>query len=255
MGNDDLMCSGALAGIADAIKRNAQCGVVVRSYASFEGSSDTYKQVFRYFPQEYVLRAGEQAIATAYRRSVVISGMVVHRDAAYEAATTQFDGTLLYQLYLVGIILAKKSVVFVPQIIALRRDGIPPDFGNSATERGKFVPHDQTPESSIHFMQGMLNIADYVASVTGLSVFSAIRSDLGHYSYPVLSIQAKRPLWVFLRYGLKLAGLGLWRYPLFHIYFIALLLIGPEKVDRVINHIKNKLGYTPRLGTARGAPR
>jgi glycosyltransferase involved in cell wall biosynthesis len=77
MGNDDLLCEGALASIAASIAAHPECGVVVRSYASFEGDPAHHKQVFRYFPQEYVLPAGVQAVATAYRRSVVISGMAL----------------------------------------------------------------------------------------------------------------------------------------------------------------------------------
>jgi glycosyltransferase involved in cell wall biosynthesis len=252
MGNDDLLCDGALRRIADAVRAQPDCGVVVRSYASFEADPVQPKQVFRYYPLEHVLPAGAQAVFTAYRRSVVISGMVVHRDAAQTVATARFDGTLLYQLYLVGMILATHGVVFVPEIIALRRNGTPPDFGNSDAERGKFVPRDQTPESSLHFMRGMLAIAQHVEEVTRLKVYKTIRSDIGNYAYPILSIQAKRSLLVFVRYGLSLAGLGLWRYPLFHLYFITLLMIGPDRTDRIINLIKRRLGYTPRLGAARG---
>ena len=254
MGNDDLMCPGALQAIASAIERSPDCGVVVRSYATFDVRPDQHKQVFRYFPNERVLPAGAQAIATAYRRSVVIPGMVIRRDAALAVSTNSFDGTLLYQLYLVGLILAKRSVVFVPEIIALRRDGTPPDFGNSAAEKGKFVPNDQTPDSSLHFMAGMLRIADHIEAATQLKVFEAIRSDIGNYSYPILSIQSKRPLSVFVKYGFSLAKLGFWRYPLFHVYFLSLLLLGSDRVDGVIKYIKLKLGYTPRLGAA-GADR
>ncbi len=250
MGNDDLLCPGALSTIAAAIARHPDCGVVVRSYASFDQDPTSFKQVYRYFPDEHVLPAGAPAIFTAYRRSVVISGMVIHRDSALEFSTPNFDGTLLYQLYLVGMILSRRSVVFVPEIIALRRDGTPPDFGNSASERGKFVPHDQTPESSIHFMRGMLAIAAHVEMSTDLQVLEMIRADIGHYSYPILSIQARRPLRQFLQYVRQLAGLGLWRYPLFHLYFMALLVVGPDRADRLINAIKQQLGHTPRFGSA-----
>lgn len=250
MGNDDLLCQGALASIAASIARNPECGVVVRSYASFQDDPEKFKQVFRYYPEEYVLPAGAQAVSTAYRRSVVISGMVIRRDAAVAVATTRFDGTLLYQLYLVGMILAKRSVIFSPQIVALRRDGTPPDFGNSEVERGKFVPQDQTPESSIHFMQGMLAIAEYIENETMLNVFSIIRSDIGNYSYPIISIQAQRPFSVFLKYGIDLARLGFWRSPLFHLYFMGILVLGASRLDKLIHWLKTTIGYTPQFGAA-----
>jgi hypothetical protein len=146
--------------------------------------------------------------------------MVINRDAALLLATNHFDGTLLYQLYLVGMILATKAVVFTPEIIALRRDGTPPDFGNSLVERGRFIPNDQTPESSIHFMEGMIAIAKYVEITAGLPVFNLIRHDIGNYSYPILSIQSKRAPLIFFGYGLQLAKMGLWLSPLFYAYFL-----------------------------------
>ena len=251
MGNDDLMCPGALAAIADVVRRVPDCGVVVRSYATFDQDPAQHKQVFRYYPDEHLVAPGAGAIASAYRRSVVIPGMVIHRDAAAAVATGRFDGTLLYQLYLVGLVLRERSVVFAPKIVALRRDGVPPDFGNSASEKGKFVPHDQTPESSVHFVRGMLDIARHVEERTGLQVFEAIRADIGSYSYPILAIQAGRPFGVFMQYGWKLGRLGFWRYPLFHAYFVALLLFGPRRVGSLVKLIKNRLGYTPRMGAAR----
>lgn len=252
MGNDDLMCEAALIKVADIVTRDSLCGVIVRSYATFDTDPLVHKQVFRYYPDERRFAPGAEAISVGYRRSVVIPGMVIKRDAADAIATERFDGTLLYQLYLVGMILAKHSVVFTPQVIALRRDGTPPDFGNSDSEKGKFVPKDQTPESSIHFMEGMLQIAQHVEQQTGLQVFGPIRADIGAYSYPILSIQAKRSKGVFLKYGLGLARMGFWRSPLFHAYFLALLMFGPDQVDSLIVWTKQKLGYTPRLGAARG---
>ena len=251
MGNDDLMCAAALTAITDVINRYPDCGVVVRTYATFDQSPEVHKQVFRYFPHEYAIPAGHQAISTAFRRSVVIPGMVIHRDSAADLATAEFDGSLLYQLYLVGRILAKRSVVFTPQIIALRRDGVAPDFGNSESEKGKFVPQDQTPESSLHFMEEMMRISKHIEEVTQLKVFKSIRADIGNYSFPILSIQANRSIGVFVKYGLSLAKLGLWRYPLFHLYFLTILILGPSRSEAIIKLIKRTLGYTPRFGPAR----
>lgn len=250
MGNDDLLCPGALSAISSIILREAECGVVVRSYATFDEDHAQYKQIFRYFPAEVILPAGRDAIESAYRRSVVIPGMVIHRDSADDIATDAFDGTLLYQLYLVGLILASRSVVFTPKIIALRRDGTPPDFGNSEAEKGRFIPQNQTPESSLYFIRGMLDIALFVQEKTGLKVFKGIRSDIGYYSYPILAIQSRQPLKVFLAYGARLWGMGFWRYPPFYFYFIGLMILGANRLDKLIGLIKTRLGFTPRFGIA-----
>ena len=250
MGNDDVMCEGALSQISSIIERVPNSGVIVRSYATFEEDPLVHEQVFRYFAEELVVQGGIQAVSLGFRRSVVIPGMVFHRDSAFALSSDEFDGTLLYQLYLSGMMLTKRSAIFTPEIIALRRNGTPPDFGNSEAEKGKFVPQDQTSESSIHFMEGMLAIARYVELKSQISVFKPILADISRYSLPILAIQANKPFLEFFKYGIHLGKLGLWRSPLFHAYFLSLILFGPGLIDKVIKLIKNKIGHTPFLGNA-----
>lgn len=248
MGNDDLMCDGALAKVAAALNRHPNIGVLLRSYAAFEGAPDNIVQTFRYFDQELFFPAGAQTISTIYRRSVVIPGMVIQREAALRSATTRFDGTLLYQLYLVANILVEMNAVYLPDVIVLYRNGGVPDFGNSAAEQGKFQPKEQTPESSVHFMQGMLDIARYIERERQVKIYRPIVRDIANYSYPILAIQAKKPLGVFLKYGWSLARLGLARSPLFLVWFFSILILGTKRVEKLIILIKKRLGYTPGLG-------
>lgn len=255
MGNDDLMCPGALAKVAAAIDHHPSIGVVLRSYASFDDRPENINQEFRYFPQEQFFPAGADAIATVYRRSVVISGMVVHRASAARYATDRFDGFLLYQLHLVANILSEMNAVFLPDILVLYRNFGVPDFGNSEAERGKFVPKAHTPESSLHFMRGMLEIAAHAERTHHLAVYARILRDIGNYSYPVLAIQAGKPLPIFLGYYRALARMGFWRNKFFHFYFLSLVVLGPRRMAELIRWVKRRLGYTPAIGDVyRGRP-
>lgn len=248
MGNDDLLCPGALAAIAAAVEKNANVGVVLRSYATFDDDPAHVVQEFRYFDRELLFPAGAESIGTVFRRSVVISGMMVRRSAALAVATDRFDGILLYQLYLVARILVRHDCVYLPQILTLYRNGGIPDFGNAAAERGKFVPREHTPESSLHFMRGMLEIARYVEDTDGVAIYERILRDIGNYSYPVLAIQRDKPLAVFWRYYRALGRLGLDRAPPFHAYFIALVILGPRVIEHIVLFIKRRLGHTPAIG-------
>ena len=249
MGNDDLMCAGALAKAAAAIARHPDVGVLLRSYADFCGTPDNISQEYRYFPEERFFPAGQEAVITAFRRSVVIPGMVIHREAALSFATERFDGTLLYQLWLVGSVLWDMNAVFVPDILVLRRKGVPPDFGKAEAERGRFVPQDQTPDSSLHFMRGMLDIAAAIEQERRISVYRRIVADIATYSYPILSIQAHRPLGIFIRYWWRLALMGFGRYTVFHAYFLALTIFGAPRMDRIIGFLKRRIGHTPNMGS------
>lgn len=248
MGNDDLMCEGALTKVSAAINRYPNIGVLLRSYAAFDGDPNNIAQTFRYFDKELFFPFGAKTISTVYRRSVVIPGMVIHRAAALRFATDRFDGTLLYQLYLVANILVDMNAVYLPDVLVLYRNGGVPDFGNSVAEQGKFKPKEKTVESSVHFMQGMLHIARYVEEVRQVSIFKPILRDISNYSYPIIAMHADKPPIIFLKYGWSLASLGLAKYPLFHVWFVGILIFGTKRIDKLILWVKSKLGHTPNLG-------
>lgn len=248
MGNDDLMAPGALTAVSEAIQTYPQVGVILRSYASFNTSPDEVVQTFRYFDEDAFFPAGLATITTFFRRCVFISGMVVRRESALSLGTNRFDGTLLYQQHLVGKILARENGVYLTKILSYHRLGGTPDFGSSATERALFVPREQTAESSVNFMRGMLTIAKSVEEATRLPVYLPILRDIGNYAYPILSIQALRSRGEFFSYICALAKLGFWRVPLFYAYALGLLVFGRRACDSLIVKIKRRLGRAPKIG-------
>ncbi len=256
MGNDDLMCPGALSTVASAIQRHDRVGVVLRSYAVFDGTPKNIVRTAKYFERERFFPAGPETIVTFFRRSVVISGIVLHREAALQHATDRFDGTTLYQLYVVGRILAAMNGVFLPDVLVYYRDRGVPDFGNSEPEAGRFVPNIRTPESSLVFVKGMLDIADSVQETLGIPVYDPIVRDIANYSYPILALHADRPIGDFARYSLNLMRLGLWKSPMFFLYVFLLATLGARQLDWIIQFVKEQIGHTPVIGRVyRGEPR
>jgi len=249
MGNDDLLAPGALQAIANALQERQDVGVILRSYSSFLSDPEQPVQVFRYFGEDRVFPPGADTVVTFFRRCVFISGMVFKRSSALVCATAKFDGTLLYQQHLAGHILKQESGVYLNRILSYHRLGGIPDFGESAAEKGLFVPKQQTPESSVHFMRGMLTIADSLDESGDAPVSRRILRDIGNYAYPILSIQAARRIDIFLAYLWQLMKLGFWRVPLFHFYAVALLVLGQNKCDWLIARIKKSLGRAPLLGS------
>ena len=249
MGNDDLMCPGALKTIVDAILSYPKVGVFLRSFAAFDGVPSNIVQTFRYFDRELFFPAGARTISTFYKRSVVIPGVTMHRETALQFATDKFDGTLLYQIYLIANILVECNGVFSPEIVTWYRNGGIPDFGNSESEKGKFSPKTRTIDSSVNFMRGMLEIAKYVETTRHVDIYRSILKDLSNYSYPILSVQAEKPIGDFFKYYISLIKLGFGKQPLFHAYFFSILLLGTRHMDNIITWLKSKLGYTPAIGS------
>jgi abequosyltransferase len=248
MGNDDLLSEGALRHIANTISNYDNVGMYLRSYAAFEEHPQKIVQTYKYFERELYFPPGRDSIITLFRRSVVISGLTFHRESALRCASSKFDGTLLYQLYMLAEILMTRGAVYSPEVVALYRNGGVPDFGNSAIEKSGFKPGERTPESSLHFVEGMLEIAWRAANVHNIEVYKPILRDLANYSYPLLSVQANKSYGTFFAYCWNLGKLGFRRYPIFWAYFLILSLIGSRNSDALINKIKTSLGRTPLIG-------
>jgi abequosyltransferase len=248
MGNDDLLAPGALSAVAEAVHERQNAGVLLRSYSSFLINPDEPVQVFKYFDEDRIFPPGPDTVVTFFRRSVFISGMVFKRSSAARYATDRFDGTLLYQQYLVGRILVQESGIYLNRVLSYHRLGGVPDFGVSVVEKDLFVPKKQTTTSSVHFMRGMLAIANSLDEEVDIKVGRRILRDIGNYAYPILSIHAKQSYSTFLSYIWQLMTLGFWQVPLFYVYAIGLLALGPKKCDYLIARVKKMLGRTPILG-------
>ena len=248
MGNDDLLAPGALKAVADAVNVRQDVGVILRSYSSFETEPENVVQLFRYFVEDRIFPPGADTVVTFFRRCVFISGMVFKRSSAAAISTTKFDGSLLYQQHLAGNILVHESGVYLSRVLSYHRLGGVPDFGASVAEKDLFVPKQQTPESSVHFMRGMLSIANSLDESNGLNLGRRILRDIGNYAYPILSIQADRSFGTYILYVWHLMRLGFWRIPLFHVYALGLFLLGRKNCDRLIAKVKKRLGRAPLLG-------
>ena len=122
-------------------------GLYLKSYAWFNGAPETLKQEIRWFNEEKEFPPGGSAIRFAFRRSGVLSGYIVHRDTANQAATSKFDGTLFYQMHLTASVLTTKTAVCTPKVLILCRENEPPDFGHHAKEQGKYLPGKYTAQT------------------------------------------------------------------------------------------------------------
>jgi hypothetical protein len=207
----------------------------------------------RYFPGDRLFTPGPGAAAAFFRRSIFISGLAITTEAARNLATDKFDGTLLYQLHLVGNLLMAKPGYYVSRMTAIRRVGGEHYFGSSASERERFEPRMLTPEHSLNFVRGLFAISASLESVHGPQVGRLIQSDIARYSYPLLAIQARTSSRSsFQLYASALSELGLGNYLSFRIYRAALSIAGFRVCDTFIELLKRLLGSTPVMGGARG---
>ena len=252
MGNDDVMCPGSLAHVHDLAQRHPGTGLVLKSYAWFDESADSVNQEVRYFNEETVLSAGAQAIGVCFRRSGVISGYIVERDRAHAAATTKFDGTLYYQMHLTASVLVDSDAVCTPRVLVLCRSNEPPEFGNSASEKGKFVPGRYTPEARLRMISGALSIIKELRDSGRIDVVNTVLKDYANYFYPYIKDQFGLGLKEYFKLYRAFGRMGFNRYPLFHFYFFLGYLLGEHRFDAMTRVLRRALGRSPHFGMARG---
>lgn len=248
MGNDDLMCSGALRTVADLLRRHENVGLVLRSYAWFDFVPANINQEVRYFKEERTFAPGSEAIRVCYRRSGVISGYIIHRDSAYSFATDQFDGTLYYQMHLTAQVLVTRCAVYTPEVLVLVRSGEPPEFGGAQNERGKYAPGGYTPAARHNMIRGVLTIIENLKKTRGIDLVEDIRSDYANYFFVYIRDQLRLPPRSYLSFYAGYARMGFYRYPMFHLYCILAYIIGEKRFDDMTRLIKKFVGRTPHFG-------
>jgi len=249
MGDDDLFVPGALKQFIEFLDRHRDKPYVLRTYLTEHPDGRT--EYYRYLPKSEVLPKGEQTVAWLFKRSVTICGFTVSRVEALKHATSDLDGTLLYQIYLMSQICLYSDSVYCDIPIAnavqsFRDDN--PMFGSSDAEKSRFTPGSVSHDNSINFTMAYFEVTSYLDQLHGTGLTGLVRTDLSKYSYPFLSIQRKRGIPSFLRYARRLeveVGFGCTAY--FHLYKWALVILGEQVCDRLIVRIKQALGHTPNF--------
>lgn len=249
MGDDDWFAPGKLGPYLEFLRANRDVSYVLRSY--YAQHPDGTLEEFKYCPATQRFAPGIETCVFLYKRTVSICGVTFKRERALHYATDRFDGTLLYQLYLVAEVALHDPTIYcdIPVGVAaqsFRYDN--PRFGTAPAEQGAFKPGKVTAQNSVSFTKGFFVISKFIDEKYSLDTTTLIRRDLSKYAYPFLSIQRKRGRREFWRYALQLAretGINqTWHY---YFYMAALWLLGESLCDKGIMWIKRMVGHTPRL--------
>ena len=249
MGNDDVICPGALANVADVIHRNPDVGFVLKSYLFSDQSAGHISQEVRYFAEERRFSKGREAILVCYRRSGVIAGYVIRRDPAHEAATDRYDGTLYYQMHLTAQVLSAWPAVFTPKVLVHCGGDEPPDFGNSGSEKGKYEPGGYTPQARLNMVQGALSIIRGLKFDGGTNLANEVQRDYANYFYPFIKDQLNLPILKFPKLYRAYGRMGFFKYPSFHLYCAVAYVLGEKRFDLVTKEIRQRLGRSPQFGS------
>lgn len=245
MGDDDLFVPGTMDAYLEFLEQHDELGYVLRAYRALH--EDGTVEQFKYYEETCYFPAGFETYMKLFRKSVFISGFTFRREYALENMTERFDGTLLYQLYILAEICMKYPAAYYGIPITQSIDGGTPYFGNSESEKRLYTPGTITVDNSINFMKNFFVITNYMDEKYNISSTDYVKRDISKYAYPVLSIQRKNGRRSFVNYHYRLRALGIAVTPYYYIYYFALYLFGEKFCDKIIRNIKKLMGRTPKL--------
>jgi abequosyltransferase len=247
MGNDDVLAPQALTTCLALLQSHPDVGVVLRGYAVFKAHTRNVTSTVRYVHSATRLEAGADALAMCYRRSGVISGYIVSRDAAHAAATSAFDGSLYYQMHLTSKVCAVMPALVIPDVLVLCRDEVTPDFGAAPSERAHFVPGAYTPQARVHMVRSALQILNAHAELHTAALRERVVRDYARHFYPFVVDQLHLPWRDYLHFCRAMAQLPVGRFPSFYVNCLLPYVLGRTCTDACIGWVRKTMGRTPRF--------
>jgi abequosyltransferase len=249
MGDDDLFVQGALWRYIKFLKLNRGIPYILRAYLTELPNGKI--EYFRYFSKNTLMPPSETTVAWLFKRSVTICGFTISRTEALRYSTSDLDGTLLYQVYLMAQVCLRNDSIYCDIPVAHAVQTFREDrsmFGTSDAEKSRYTPGTVSYDNSINFTKAYFEVSRYLDKIHNTHLTERLLVILSKYSYPFLSIQRKRGVLKFLKYARRLElECGFGRTIYFHIYKWALIIFGENFCDNSIRLIKRILGKTPNF--------
>ena len=245
MGDDDTFIPGQLDNYLDFISENRDCGYILRCYRNVHADGSIAE--FHYFDGNCRFEASKETYISMFDKSVFVSGFTMRTAYAREFETIDFDGSLLYQLYLLGGVCRKYPSGYYHTPITQAFEGGTPFFGNSENEKSLYDPGSITVRNSVNFMKWYVKVVDYVAEKYHDNSNMIIKHNMSKYSYTFMYVQRDKGLRAFNGYVKELRKMGFGSSIYFYIYYVGLVLLGAKNCTRIITFIKKVLGRRPQL--------
>lgn len=245
MGDDDMFIPYRLDGYINYVKMHRDCGYILRSYQNVYANGNVVE--FKYFDSDKLFEASAETYINMFDKSVFISGFTIKRTYAKDVETDLFDGSLLYQMYLLTEICRKYPSGYYNTPITQAIEGGTPFFGNSESEKDLYDPGEVTVRNSINFMKWYCKLIDFSAEKYHDDTNKRIKHNMSKYSYQFMCEQSGKGIKVFNGYVKELKRMGFGSSVYFYIYYIGLLLLGHKNCSSIIYCLKKIIGHRPRL--------
>ena len=245
MGNDDEYIEGSLGIYIKWLRTNGYLGYVMRRYRAIR--PDNSREEHRYAVGDVIFEPGEKTIVELYRRSVFISGFTFRKDCFNDYECDDFDGMLMFQLYILSSICKVYPSAYCDIPITIWNVGGKPDFGKSDSEKRLYQTGANTYTNSVNYLSQIRKLANGIDNKIGTSISSDVMKSYSKYSFGYLFEHRDDGIRIYRSYARDIKKLGLGDSIYFYIYYYALLILGTRNCQKCVRLIKKLVGRTPRL--------
>ena len=245
MGDDDVFIPGALDKFINFLRCHSDIGYVLRRYR--KQYNDGRIEEYRYAQQDIFFESGAKSIVELFRRSVFISGFTFRRKWFNDYDCSDYDGTLLFQLYILACVCGVHDSCYCDIAITQSIEGGIPYFGKSESEKYLYDSGEKSVRSSLNFMKQVKILADSIEKKLNIKIADEIITTYSKYSYGFLYEHSDDGVIIFIKYARELKRLGFAKTYHFYVYYFALLILGKKNCQKLIITLKKLRGSTPRL--------
>jgi len=227
MGNDDILLPGCIEKAAHFIQQNPKIQMISRSFMIFQSDSKRIEGISQFSPNDQVLNFKNSSSKLMFRACGFVGGLIVQRGWAESLATSRYDGSLYYQVYLAANAFCEGGIGYISKTIVGSRAGNPPLFGSATQEKDVHVPGSYTPKGRAKMWASVLQIAKDVGDQAGVDLYKGVRYELEvRQSFHIFEMMAGagRQKLVALRDELK--ALDLFSHPVPRTLYVIDLILG-----------------------------
>lgn len=242
--DDDILIESNLDLFIEFLIHNDNLGYILRRYRV---QYNDYIEEFRYSNKNEYFEPGTQSIIELFRRSVFLSGFTFRKECFNDYDCNKFDGTLLFQLYILSTICLYYPSAYCDIPISSSFEGGIPYFGESNSENKLYETGTNSFSNSINFLKQIKIVCEQIDEILKINITDNIVKTYSKYSYGYLHEHRQDGVREFRKYGKEIRKIGLGNSKYFFIYYYSLLILGKKNTRKIIYFIKKIYGRTPKL--------
>lgn len=245
--DDDVFMPGAMDEFVEFVRNHQECGYILRSYRFLSGKG--HVQDCRYYSSDKEFPAGVDSYIELFDKGVFLSGFTIRTDYAKEYDINDFNGSLLYQIYLAAEVIRRYPSAYSRILISKQIPNEKHFFGDSKVEKNLYKTGLNGVQDRLNFATWYMKIIDYIDNKYKDGSAKRLKHYMSKYSFSIVGC-GRREYWDFKTYNeycKELKRIGYASSVYFYIYYIGILLLGSEGCWAIVRFLKKVIGHRPKL--------